>query len=480
MLASSRPEGVVRAFLVVLFGARCVCSNYGLETKTFSCASSQDCTQGYACISSQCVLSDGGSTPGSDAGVPDAASAADAGSGADSGTIDGGALDAASCPGIPPRPQSGGRTYYVSASGSDCNTGGQADPFETIQRAANQVNPGDTVIVQSGTYYAPTGQQVVNITKGGAQGNWIWFKSEEKWGAQLNGQANQVATAWSFASGTGFVRIEGFEVVQFGGYSGANVFDLSKGGHDVDIVGNHFHDINRLCTPSSQSSACVFVGQDRVTVEGNLFHDFGRFPSGGGCDLGDAGNHTYDSDMGVYVVQVGSPDSGTTAIRNNIFYNCTSGWCVAVYHNTWGLQLVNNTFAGANPGGEIGQITLQYLSLGNSEIANNIFFQPLVTAIDNNNSGFSGSAIQNNLTTAGLMIDPPVDGGVVFSGNLVNVPDPMFVDAGGFDFELRAGSPALGAGTSSAGVLFDFNGCPRPQDGGVDIGAYQLSSGAGG
>ncbi len=34
-------------------------------------------------------------------------------------------------------------TYYVATTGSDTNSGTQAAPFQTIQKAADTVNPGD-------------------------------------------------------------------------------------------------------------------------------------------------------------------------------------------------------------------------------------------------------------------------------------------------------------------------------------------------
>ena len=47
--------------------------------------------------------------------------------------------------------------YYVSTAGSDSNSGNQSAPFLSIQHAANVVNPGDTVIVENGTYTNPGG-----------------------------------------------------------------------------------------------------------------------------------------------------------------------------------------------------------------------------------------------------------------------------------------------------------------------------------
>ena len=43
-------------------------------------------------------------------------------------------------------------TYYVSTTGSDTNTGTEALPWKTIQKAANTMVAGDTVKIQPGTY----------------------------------------------------------------------------------------------------------------------------------------------------------------------------------------------------------------------------------------------------------------------------------------------------------------------------------------
>lgn len=46
-------------------------------------------------------------------------------------------------------------TYYVDVNhqnASDNNAGTETQPFKTIQKAADVVGPGDTVIVEDGTY----------------------------------------------------------------------------------------------------------------------------------------------------------------------------------------------------------------------------------------------------------------------------------------------------------------------------------------
>jgi hypothetical protein len=55
-------------------------------------------------------------------------------------------------------------TYYVSPSGSDRNPGASAQPWKTIQNAANAMQAGDTTIVESG-YYS---EKVVSTANGTA------------------------------------------------------------------------------------------------------------------------------------------------------------------------------------------------------------------------------------------------------------------------------------------------------------------------
>lgn len=45
-----------------------------------------------------------------------------------------------------------GTVYHVSKTGSDLNPGTAAQPFATIQRAADLAMPGDTVVVHAGEY----------------------------------------------------------------------------------------------------------------------------------------------------------------------------------------------------------------------------------------------------------------------------------------------------------------------------------------
>jgi hypothetical protein len=63
-----------------------------------------------------------------------------------------------------------GADYYVAPNGADSNSGSQAQPWLTIQKAANTLAPGDTVYVRSGIY----AKVIVNVS-GSAAGGYVTF-----------------------------------------------------------------------------------------------------------------------------------------------------------------------------------------------------------------------------------------------------------------------------------------------------------------
>jgi len=50
----------------------------------------------------------------------------------------------------------------------------------------------------------------------------------------------------------------------------------------------------------------------------------------------------------------------------------------------------------------------------------------------------------------------------------------LFVDPAANDYHLKAGSPAIDTGTAADAPATDLDGHPRPQGGGIDIGASEL------
>ncbi|CCH53425.1 parallel beta-helix repeat-containing protein [Fibrisoma limi BUZ 3] len=104
------------------------------------------------------------------------------------------------------------RNWYVSASASAANTAGtEAQPFNTIQKAADRVAPGDTVFVMGGTYTG-SGINVVGIQRTGLPDKPIVFMpyKADKPVIQL-GNAN--FNGFNVLPAAAYIQIRGFEVI---------------------------------------------------------------------------------------------------------------------------------------------------------------------------------------------------------------------------------------------------------------------------
>ncbi|HWL52535.1 MAG TPA: hypothetical protein VNQ90_08875 [Chthoniobacteraceae bacterium] len=109
--------------------------------------------------------------------------------------------------GSDPEPQ----TYYVSTQGDDTHSGlspGQA--WRHINHAAQQVAPGDTVIIESGSY-----SEQVTIPVTGEKDRLITFKAREGAVVYLDGSHRRLSRGF-FAGGKSHLRFDGFRSKSFG------------------------------------------------------------------------------------------------------------------------------------------------------------------------------------------------------------------------------------------------------------------------
>jgi parallel beta-helix repeat protein len=212
-------------------------------------------------------------------------------------------------------------TYYVATTGNDTNPGTQAAPFRTIQHGADVSNPGDTILVNDGTYTVGSGSttgcdvNIVSVTRSGTSGSPITFQSINKYGAKLSGQNN--ATPCGFDISANFITVQGFEIF------GVNLSGIDVFGSNVIIRGNHIHDIGRYCSDSGFGIVGSFLeGVANVTYDSNIIHDVGRYsPGENGCN---PQTNTYqNNDHGIYI-----DASSNVTVENNILYNNKHGWSV--------------------------------------------------------------------------------------------------------------------------------------------------------
>ena len=335
-------------------------------------------------------------------------------------------------------------TYYVATNGKDSQTGTSSKPWLTISHADKVVQPGDTVIVEPGTY---------NV------GNYLETST--------SGTASQRITFTAQNPGTALIRSTGkgddnpVWVVN-GSYTNYSGFDLQGAGtQGFDIDGGH------------------------NTFSNNYVHDLGV----GGCGYG-AGFMEQEGTPGQNLISAnviknmgygtGSQacrgiklgSTGTT-VQNNVIYNASAS-CIELYGplsgNPANIIIVNNTLfncaIGVLNGGDSNDGTSSGVYVANNIIANNSQYGISECGCDG-----TGNTYTNNLT---FNNNNNMDSGGVLLNNLTS--DPKFINynpTGTGNYALSSGSPAINAGTSTNAPATDIVGTTRPQGTAWDIGAYE-------
>ena len=350
-------------------------------------------------------------------------------------------------------------TFYVATDGSDANPGSVSAPFRTLQRGANAALPGDTVVVRNGIYGpegAVTGgdssgneSSPVVLYNSGIPGAPITIKAENQWGAVLN--CYFVCDAYINLYNASYIVIQDFVITE--GYKEG--IHSNDSAHHITLKSNR---IEYIATRSSSST----TGLDGLytnpnchdfIIDGNVFHDIGR-------------TNVNWLDHALYL------HGSNFTVTNNLFYNIPHGWSIQAADGLNNVVIANNTFAFPQGGGQDGQIML-WNSQSNLTIENNIFYNAKNYAITRYSSSIGNCTVDHNLVygASGMMADT--------SGCAMGVTqnaDPGFVNATTtpFDFHLRAGSPAIGAGIQVAAAL--VSGLSRALTAGTDLGAYPFAA----
>ncbi len=396
-------------------------------------------------------------------------------------------------------------TYYVDQShpqASDANPGTESLPWKTIQKAADSIKAGDTVIVKSGSY-----PERITFSNGrrGAPGQVVTFKA----------QPRRTVTMWGFYTQFAhYLRIQGFNITtdaSLTGWTEQNGVFISS--DHVEVVDNYLYGLKGTAISGDsvgtivsgnriyQSQAGIVISGTGWLVEGNeverLYHwsdgdsDYSRFF---GDDHVIRGNYFHGTNFNeiadAHVDCFQTFDNNGEHAHHILFENniCTEfhqGLMgeAAYYHNTSDLTFRNNIFAHGLAWGlcveEITNVTavhnvfadIQYHGMGFRDgasglVENNIFYNAGSNYWASDGGSVSGS---HNLlyNTTDTIAQPD------FPNDLVN-RDPLFVNPGANDYHIREGSPAMDAGLN-VGVTADLDGNPRPQGAGYDIGAYEFT-----
>lgn len=396
-------------------------------------------------------------------------------------------------------------TYYVDQNhpnASDNNPGTEDLPWRTIQKAADTVWAGDTVMVKSGMY-----PERISFSKGtrGAPGQVITFKA----------QPLRSATMWGFYTQFAhYLRIEGFNITtdpSLTNWTDANgVFIASD---HVEVIDNYFYNLDSNGVAGDSVGAIVrnnriyhcqagltISGSDWL-VEGNEVERLYQYGNGD-CDyarfFGDNHLIRHNYFHGTLFSEIGEAhvdcfqtfdNNGEYAhhitIDGNICYDFHQGFMgeAAYYHNMSDITFSNNIFAHGGAWGlcvhQIQNVTavhnvfadIAYHGAGFRDGATGFIYNNIFYNAGSNYWASDGGAVEgshNILFSSQGNIDPGD-----FPNDLVNI-DPLLVDPAGDDYHLPAGSPAIDAGLD-VGITTDLDGNPRPQGNWPDIGAYEFT-----
>ena len=407
-------------------------------------------------------------------------------------------------------------TFYVSTTGNDGHAGTQSQPWATLQHAVDTIAPGDTILVEAGTYagcrIGLSGGQSAVKTLQAAPGAHVLLNRPGH-----GNRHNSIVEVENFDTMVTDWVVAGFEVTNSPRY-GIDVRVTDR----ITVQQNHVHNSARtgIFTAFSnhvliQSNESDHNGEHGIyqsnssvypTIRGNQSHhnaaagihmngDISEQPGNGLVQFATVESNTIweNGKQGGSGINCDGVDD--SIFRNNLLYNNhASGislYAIDGAHGSSNNKVYNNTIVMAansrfvinipdDGGGKAAPV-------GNV-VENNILYTP---------DSFHGSVLIAKSTVSGFHSDNNV---VVshFSANngnssislakwqalgfdlhsIVATPAQLFVDPVHNNYQLKVGSPAIDKGAALLDVATDILGVHRPQGLAWDIGCYEVQQGS--
>jgi hypothetical protein len=395
-----------------------------------------------------------------------------------------------------------GVNYYVAPWGDDGCSGLSWDSaFVTLQRAANLVAAGDSVIVADGDYAG------FDLRAYGTEALPIVFSAYGD-SVRIN-QRNSVTPDGMNIENAGWVVVEGFTVSgieragirvavsdhvtvrdnicshngRWGIFTGfaeyvlieENLCEYSEQEHGIYFSNSADHPEIRKNISHHNNGCGIHMNGDEsmggdglitdAIVEGNTVFENG---TGGGSGINCDGvaqsaifnnllymNHA--SGISLYRIDA-SAGSFNDRVYNNTVINAEDGrWCLNINNGSTGDTIYNNILINLHPWR--GSISIDGSSLADFESDYNILVDRM------SNDGGNTVLPLSEWQTQGF------DGNSMLADSLV----ALFLDWAGGDYHLKEGCQAVDTGTDMVlpVVQYDLDGVPRPQGAGFDIGAYE-------
>lgn len=394
-----------------------------------------------------------------------------------------------------------GQTYHVDPAGSDLAGDGSAgSPWATIQHAAGQVTPGDTVVIHPGVYAGG-----ITVDTSGTAGAPITFRGSGP-GVVIEGSGGEQDAF--YLTGADYVVVEGV-TIRHADRAGLRISlsdhvtvrdstfaDNGKWGLFTDF-GDHTL-VENVDSYGAVEEHGIYISNssDYPTIRGSRLHHNhanGLHMNGDLSQGGDGvisfglveGNVIYENGLGggSGINMDGVTD---TLVRNNLLYaNHASG--VSVYRIDGGSgskdnRLLNNTIL-MPPDGRWAINIPDAEDTGN-QVYNNIVYSDhawrgSILIAEPDLSGFESdfNVLVDRMSVDGgnSTLDLAAWQALGYDGHsFIAAPEDLFLDPAAHDYRLKPGSPAVDAGVPLPDVPVDLTGASRPAGAGFDIGAYEF------
>ncbi|MGB5824637.1 MAG: stalk domain-containing protein [Proteocatella sp.] len=417
-----------------------------------------------------------------------------------------------------------GKTYYVSATGSDTNSGSISEPFKTIQNGVSALTAGDTLLIREGTY-----TEKVNIKNSGSSSGFITIKNYPDEKVIING--NNTAGANLSIFNKSYIRIEGLELGNNSGNDTPMGISIEGAGTNIQIVNNKVYGI----TSNSNAHGIAVYGTNptspitNLLIEGNEVYNckLGQSESmvlnGNVTEFKVINNKIHDNDnIGIdFIGYEGTAGSGETdrardgLCSGNIVYNISS--INNPTYNDYGADgiyvdggkniiiegnYVKNCDIGIEMASEHKGKTTDNITVRNNLILDCTNYAALVfggasnsngtatnikiynntvynadTALVISNANSSTNEVKNNIfNNVNTIIEGNVGDNIIVNNMSSNA---QFVSPSSENFELKAGSPCIDAGVSVDSGTSDYSLKTRIVNGTIDIGCLEYDGNGG-
>lgn len=174
--------------------------------------------------------------------------------------------------------ETAGVDYFVATDGSDNNPGTESQPWQTIQKAADEAVPGSTVFVREGIYH----EKIAINVEGNATEGHITFTNFNGEHVTISGDGvpNNSASYTDdiiYIENKSYLRIVGFEIRDLQAVEGSGIRFWGAGNH-IELINNTIHNIRGGGESGGAMGITIYGSNDNtpishVLIEKNEIYD---------------------------------------------------------------------------------------------------------------------------------------------------------------------------------------------------------------